>query len=313
LTVEDTGVREGDSFVVTVPVSQAGTYTVDTVSGNTVTITATFPNLSTITEYQFKLVAASGYTIGDFDDSAPGSPFANQQWAIRTIGEALVISGTNPPILDRTEIATELSIAANSFANRRVYFVQPDQVATTAITGVEEVVPGYYLAAAIAGMVGQQPPQQGFTNFPIAGFNRLVNSNDVYSDSQIAIAAGGGVYWVIQEAPGSAVIAQHQLSTDLTSIETRELSVTKNVDFVAKFLRAGLRRFIGRFNITPEFLDQLSTITQGLLGNLESRGILNGSDLNDLAVDPAQPDSITVDITLDVPLPDNFIRITLNV
>ena len=176
---------------------------------------------------------------------------------------------------------------------------------------VAQEFPGYYLAAAIAGMVGQQPPQQGFTNFPITGFTRLINASDVYSDTDLDNSAGGGVYWVVQEATGAAVAARHQLSTDVTSVETRELSITKVVDFAAKTYRASMRRFIGRFNITNEFLDQLSTVLQGVNASLISRGILNGAELKRLVVNPNQPDSIIVEIVLDVPFPSNFIRITL--
>lgn len=320
LTLEDAGVRVGDLIDIIAETGGAASLAPDplvvkTIVGNVVTADTTAGDHTSLDEYRIRL-ASTDYDVagGGFNELSlgpPAVPFANQTWAVRTIGSALVISGTNPPIPDRDGIVSALAGISTAFGNRRLLYVQPDSAATTAITGQEDIVPGYYLAAAIAGMIGEQPPQQGFTNFPMAGFTRLVNSNESFSDAQIAVAAGGGVYWLIQEAPGSAIVSQHQLTTDVTSIETRELSITKTVDFTAKFLRAGLRRFIGRFNITPEFLDQLSTITQGLGSSLVSRGVLNGFELRRLAVDENQPDSIIVEIVLDVPFPANFIRITL--
>jgi hypothetical protein len=102
-----------------------------------------------------------------------------------------------------------------------------------------------------------------------------------------------------------------QVTTDLTSIETREFSITRIVDFVAKFMRIGLRNFIGRFNITQPFLDTLSTVVQGQLGFLREAGILVGGDLNNVTQDASAPDSVTIDVTLDTPLPCNYIRLVL--
>ena len=123
--------------------------------------------------------------------------------------------------------------------------------------------------------------------------------------------AAGGVYILVQDVQGAPVICRHQLSTDLTSIETRELSITKVVDYTAKFLRTGLRNFIGRSNITQPFLDNLSTVIQGQLNFLIENGVLIGADINNILQDADAPDTVLVDITLDVPFPCNYIRITL--
>lgn len=321
--VTDFGVKDGDVLVIiesTPGNNITGTFTISDVDDSILTIDDP-PAGSDLTVTRYKVMPNPNiFTSGNisstveprgFQLSDPGSPFANQSWAVKTIGEALVVPGTNPPIIDRDAVVEVLAAVASSFRNRRVLFVQPDTVATTAITGVEEVLPGFYLSCAIAGMTGEQEPEQGFTNFPIAGFTRLVNSNDVYSDRQIDVARAGGVYWVSQEATGASVASVHQLTTDVSSIETREYSITKVVDYTAKFLRSGLKRLIGTFNITPEFLDQLSTVIQGMLQSLIAEGHLINATLDRIVVDESQPDRILVDITLDVPFPSNFIKITL--
>ena len=70
---------------------------------------------------------------------------------------------------------------------------------------------------------------------------------------------------------------------------TRTDSVTKIVDFVAKFLRTGLKNYIGRFNITQGFLDSLGHVIAGLLGFLSDSGVLIGATLNNLIQDTNEP------------------------
>ncbi len=232
----------------------------------------------------------------------------NEDWSIKVRGDQLLIAGSTLP--DKNLVADTVAAKATAYKQRRLYYVFPDKV-TASVGGVEEVLPAYYACAAIAGMVAGQPPQQGFTNFPMTGFTGVQGSNDTFSNQQLNTMAGGGTYILMQEAQGAPLISRHQLSTNLTSIETRELSITKIVDFTAKFLRTGLRNFIGTFNITTPFLDTLSTVIQGMLSFLVENSVLISADLNNLIQSKDQPDTVLVDITLDVPFPCNYIRLTL--
>lgn len=270
--------------------------------------------------YKYNISAINGTVItvrvsfapGENDDSfyatsnLSGS-LISETFTIKLRGADLVDSNGDP---DYAGIAQAYQDLGATYLNRRVVMVAPELVGAN-IDGVEQRIAGYYLCAAIAGMVGQQPPQQGFTNFPISGFTRAIGSNDVFTESQMNIGAAGGTYWVTQEVAGGPLASRHQLTTDLTSVETRELSITKVVDFVAKFMRAGLRNFIGKFNITQPFLDTLSTVVQGQLSFLTESGVIIGGDLNNIIQDSDSPDTVLIDTTLDVPYPCNYIRLTL--
>jgi hypothetical protein len=251
---------------------------------------------------------------GENDDdfySQDTPPFPSQ---LIGVGFTVYVRGT--PLVTPTDLPDYDRIAATyqklgqTYGNRRVVMTAPEKTASI-LDGVEMEIPGYYINAAIAGMVGQLPPQQGFTNYPIAGFTRVLGSNDVFSRTQMNVGAAGGTYWVVQEAAGAPLTSRMQVTTDLTSIETREFSITRIVDFVAKFMRIGLRNFIGRFNITQPFLDTLSTVVQGQLGFLREAGILVGGDLNNVVQDSSAPDTVLIDVTLDVPYPCNYVRLTL--
>lgn len=232
----------------------------------------------------------------------------NTDWSLKVRGTLLLITGSTLP--DKTGIAETVAAKANAHLQRRMYYFHPDTVIAT-VGGTEEILPGFYLCAGAAGMVAKFPPQQGFTNLAMVGYSGVVGSSDYFSNSQLNKIAGGGVYIIVQDTEGAPLVSRHQLSTNVTTIETRELSITKVVDFCAKVLRTGLRNFIGQFNITQPFLDVLSTAIQGMLSFLVENGIIIGGELNNLIQSKEEPDVVLVDVTLDVPYPCNFIRLTL--
>ncbi len=233
----------------------------------------------------------------------------NAAWSMKVRGDSLVIPGSNPERLDYSLVSETVADANVAFKNRRAYSVFPDTIKMV-VNGIEKNLPGYYACAAIAGMVSGQPPQQPFTNFPITGLTGVVGT-EKFSKRQLNVMAGGGTYILIQDVISGPVTSRHQLSTDLTSIETRELSITKIVDFVAKFMRIGVRKFIGTQVINSQLLDTIGTTIQGMLSFLIEAGVLNGANLNNIIQDESAPDTVLVDITLDVPFPCNYIRITL--
>lgn len=233
----------------------------------------------------------------------------NAAWSMKVRGASLVIPGSNPPRLDYSLVADTVAEANAGLRNRRAFSVFPDTIKTV-INGIEKSLPGYYACAAICGMVAGQPPQQPFTNFPITGLTGVVGT-EKFTKRQANIMAGGGTYVLIQDVQGGPVTSRHQLSTDLTSIETRELSICKVVDFTAKFIRLGVRKFIGTQVINNQLLDTIGTTIQGMLQFLIENGVLNGANINNIVQDEAAPDTVLVDITLDVPFPCNYIRVTL--
>jgi len=233
---------------------------------------------------------------------------SGEDWSLFIRGAKLVIPGTTR--VDYGAVAETVAGAAAGYKNRRAYYVFPDR-AKTNLSGTEIEIEGYYLCSAAAGMCAQLAPQQGHTNYPMAGFTGVIGSNDVMRDDQMDTMAAGGVYTIIQEVDGAPLTCRHQLSTDTTSIETRELSITKAVDYVAKFLRTGIKNFIGISNITPELLDTISAVVQGHLDFLLESGIIAGGEVNNIVQDSTQPDRVLVDVTLKVLYPCNYIRLTL--
>jgi hypothetical protein len=170
-------------------------------------------------------------------------------------------------------------------------------------------MPGCFTAACIAGQVSGQFPEQGHTNLPIAGPSKLKYSNDWFTEAQLNTVASGGNY--IMTNVGGVISCRHQLSTDMSSIEMREMNITKSLDFTAKFIRNMLVGFIGRKLITPAFLKVLGTIIAGLGLTLVKEGRLNGFKVTGVMQDVVNPDTVLVSIEVQPKYPVNYIKIDL--
>jgi hypothetical protein len=291
--VDPSGTIEVSDGVYLDIATDAKRYNISNVNGTVVSIRVTF--------------APGENDDGYYSSDNLPTQLISESFAIKVRGAELVTSTGDP---DYAKIAETYAALATSYGDRRVTMTAPNQ-AGVSISGLEQLVKGYYMNCGIAGMIGQQPPQQGFTNFPMTGYTRVVGSNDSFSDTQMNVGAGGGTYWIVQDVANGPLTSRHQLTTDTSSIEKRELSITRVVDYTAKFMRAGLRNFIGKFNITQGFLDTLSTVVQGQLTFLSEAGVLIGGDLNNIVQDTTAPDTVLIDVTLDVPYPCNYIRLTL--
>ncbi len=197
--------------------------------------------------------------------------------------------------------------------------VRPDQceIKYTDKTGPtsidkEVIVPTYYMAALFAGLKATLPPEQPMTNVPLPGINRLFHSNTYFTPEQLNTIAEGGNAIFTQITRQSAPKCRQQLTTDMTEIFTREMSIVVLVDYAAKYLRNSLQPYVGNHVISDEYLTQLRGITEALIRNLVSAGtLLAGTTLDNLYQDPDALDEVIILISLEVPIPCNKIKITL--
>lgn len=238
-----------------------------------------------------------------FDDAGPAfaSAIVDRPFSVAIRGAA---------VANLTEEATAYADIARGFANRRVVCMAPDKVKAT-IDGLETLLEGYYAGAALAGLTASKSPQDPLTNVGLTGFTGVQGSNDRYSELQLKIMDGGGLWVLIQEADGQPVITRHQLTTDMSSIEKREYSITTAVDFTAKFVRQALKNFIGRFNITTGVKDSVNSVLDGIGKYLVEQGAVQHFTINSLRQDEAQPDRLIIDVNLGVLYPLNEIQVTL--
>lgn len=182
----------------------------------------------------------------------------------------------------------------------------------TGMVTVYAPVPGFYFNAMIVGQAIGTAPEQPLTNVPGAGLKSTFGSQDLFSEANLNIMAEGGTYILTQDTDTSPIYSRHQMTTDITSIAKRELSIVKAIDFTAKFVRKSLKPFIGRFNITPSFIALVNTILIGI-GNILVRdeGVLNGFRVISVYQDPIAPDTLRAEIEVLPKYPVNYIKVTL--
>lgn len=218
--------------------------------------------------------------------------------------------------LTLNEQATVIAGYSTSLGSRRVIHTWPDVVAVS-LNAVATTVPGYFVGAALAAMSAGLPSQSGFTNLSLSGFVGRENSDDIFSDTQLDTIAGGGTLVLTQPVTGAALAVRHQLTTDVSTIYFQEYSVTKNVDLLSRFFRGLFSSYIGVYNITDTLLDMLKTRGEGGIEYLKSQRAprvgapLRSGQLSSIEESTTQPDSVTIDVSVNIPLPLNNITLTL--
>jgi hypothetical protein len=275
--------------------------------------------VTTVRNYSISSVSAAriffltSLASGENDDGfystttlAGDSDYTSMTYAIRKRGDELLVTGTTIP--DYAAISEAAADAGEAYANRRVFHVYADS-ADTSVDGVVTNVPGYYICAAITGLVAEQAPQQPFTRLSMTGFSYVYGTDDTFSENQLDTIADGGRYVMINQ--GGLIASRHQRSTASTSIEARELSITKAIDFLAKGLRATNRVYIGRFVINPGFIDQLVMSNEGFLARSVQSGVVNSASLKSVLQDESAPDTVLIEVEVAPAYPCNKIRITI--
>ena len=116
------------------------------------------------------------------------------------------------------------------------------------------------------------------------------------------------------------VYSRHQLTTDMTDVNTREDSLVSNIDSLSYYYLFFFRdaRYIGRRNITPGLLAQLSVdfngASTGLIAVTSQTTLgpqLLSADLVKLERHPTLLDRIIAQVNVDLPEPLNNLDITL--
>ncbi|MNK10013.1 hypothetical protein D3C87_280230 [compost metagenome] len=240
----------------------------------------------------------------------------NQQVVVAATGTGTAVSYYVTRQLTKTQKAQAVAAASKTFMDKRIIHVQPDTVGVT-IDGVVKYLPGYYLCAALAGMVAGFPVQQGFTNVGVAGISDLKYSNFYFTRAQMNTMAEAGTFLFVQETQGSIPYVRHELTTDVSVLEYRELLVVKNWDWLSYAYRDVLMPFIGKWNITS---DTLNTIRQTIVSaselykgqKLPKIGApLLSYNILELKQDPNNKDSLIINLQITVVYPLNYVNLYL--
>jgi hypothetical protein len=246
-------------------------------------------------------------------EALPGSVI-NAAWSVKVRGPALTIPGASPARLDYDRMAEAVAQGSAGYMNERVVSVFPHEIVLP-VNGTDRVLPGYYACAMLAGQVASQPAQQGFTNLALTGITGvpLTGPDTKFTQNMLNRIAGGGILTLVQETENGAVTIRHQLTTDVRTKESRELSIIKSLDYARKFYRQGMRRFIGTNNVTDRnFMDNLSMAIEGMHKYLtENENVLKSVRTLKLLQDPDEPDRVALRVRGEPHIPCNGIDMTI--
>jgi hypothetical protein len=213
---------------------------------------------------------------------------------------------------NRNEIADHVAEQAGSLSNRRVCAVWPDQVGEAGT-----VQPGYYLAAALAGLVSGVVPHQPLTNVEVAGFDDYSRSYKYFNETQLNRLAEAGV-WIVTEDKDGTPYSRHGLTTDNLDLNRREEMIRRNVDSMSYLFLRRLRPYIGRTNAQDGMVRRLRFEVSAVIDFLKANGNTEelGSQLIDgtirtLQIHPLLKDRIEIVLDLVVPAPLNNIELHL--
>jgi hypothetical protein len=213
---------------------------------------------------------------------------------------------------NRNEVVEDIVQQAGSLSNRRVCAVWPDQVAEAGT-----VQPGYYLAAALAGLVSGVVPHQPLTNVEVAGFDDYTRSYKYFNETQLNRLAEAGV-WIVTEDRDGTPFTRHALTTDNLDLNRREEMIRRNVDSISYLFLRRLRPYIGRTNASEAMVTLLTDEVDEVIRFLKESGFTRelGSQLIDgtiriLRIHPLLKDRIEIVLDLVVPAPLNNIELHL--
>ena len=215
----------------------------------------------------------------------------------------------------KSERAANVAALAGGYSNRRVRAVFPD---TYKYNGVTKQ--GYFAAAGLAGLRSGVVPHQGLTNTEFLGADDLSKVVLEFSQADLDTMAEQGVWLLTQEIIGATPYVRHQLTSDTSSLNTSEDSITTNVDNISYALKKTLAPFIGRYNVNAE---NVAVIRAAIVAELTFRASNTATartgnqltsftpkdDILTIAQNATYRDMIDAEVRLNIPYPLNYINL----
>jgi hypothetical protein len=149
------------------------------------------------------------------------------------------------------------------YASRLISIIVGDVY--TSINGINTPIPTYYAAAGLAGMVEGYAPHVQFNGYPIAGIVRVENTWDIFNEDQLSTIAGGGVIILVQRTPTSQPYIRNQLTTDVSDLLKRSLSIVKSVDYFKRLIYDNVVDFLKGWNVVTEAIEGLQMKIQAVI------------------------------------------------
>jgi hypothetical protein len=285
-------------------------YNIQTVNGIVLTLRTSF--------------AANENTDGFYSTTALTETVIDTEWSLFIRGTDLKIIGTTLP--DKQKISENIALHIQTnynpkkgtdsdgqpiYAGKRISYIVADDVEAT-VDGIVLKLPAYYASAYIAALESYIPANQPLTNLKLQAFTNASKTARYFKKDQLEIIAGGGGFILLNDKEGLPVYPYMQLTTDTSTIESRERSITKAVDVIAKIMRERYKLFLDGRNITDNTLTELG-MQNSAIQEYVVKQIKLVRDLKEIHIGiPAdRQDTIEVDFSVLPYYALNYIKVTL--
>ncbi len=191
--------------------------------------------------------------------------------------------------LDDSPSISTIEGYATALADKRVMLVYPT-TAKRIIAGTEESIGSYLLAAALAGIRcnPSYDVAEPLTKKQVIGFTEIT---DNLIRSQKNDLASHGV--CIVESQSGVARVRHALTTDMTTVQNQEFSITELTDYTGQVTREILEQMYVGAKILSETPLMIAATLRVILQNLIDRGIITaftGVSASQNGTDPRQID-----------------------
>lgn len=261
-------------------------------------------------KYLVTTVSGGIVTINDGPLTTPDSPFydagGSNVFTAAVVDRPFSVKVYGAALANLTEEAEAYSDVGRIFQDRRVLCTMPDK-GTTTIDGLDTLVEGYFMNCALAGVMAAKLASDPLTESILPGFKAANGSGDRFGETQLKIISAGGLWVFYTES--EIVKTRQQLTTDMSSIEKMESSITEALDYADKAMRLAVKIFIGRTNLTQNVQDSVTTVITGVGAFLVRSGILKSFEIASIKLIDGRPDGLEVECDVGVLYPLNKLRI----
>lgn len=208
------------------------------------------------------------------------------------------------------EVESTVGGYADSISDERVTVVYPGSATKTLSDEVTRSLTGQFVAAAFAGMEASLPIYRSKTRATTSVFETLLGVQLTRAEKN-RIAEKGVLLFEQPNGPDTDIVCRHQVTTNMDSAEYRENSILACKDYTAKYLRKVLDTYIGKYNVTADTITKVKGSIEAIFASIVADQILIEGALSSIAQDENNPDTLIVEVTIKVPYPCNYIKLTI--
>jgi hypothetical protein len=148
----------------------------------------------------------------------------------------------------------------------------------------------------------------------LQGIVKVENTWDIFNEDQLSTIAGGGVIILVQKTPSSQPYIRNQLTTDVSDLLKRSLSVVKSVDYFKRLIYDNVVDFLKGWNVVTEAIEGLQIRLQAVINFARSFNVPKaGTLILNANIDRIEPQDNAVSIAISAvfPKPLEVIKIEL--